>query len=165
MQTSGTPQVNLCPICITSCQRSLAFGKIRSAKNAVSPDTIGSGKHCVSFSGSPGSFPVRRGCPAFRLLTCHLRPGPCRIQSRTGRGLLKFMDPGPPEMGGDFLRAGESVIVFGPARAPCSLLGTRAGVMFSLRRRPPASLSRRSGHRYRACWRSCPLPSRFRRHL
>ena len=22
-----------------------------------------------------------------RLFTCHLRPGPCRIQSRTGRGL------------------------------------------------------------------------------
>jgi hypothetical protein len=39
---------NLRPMFITSCQRSLAFGKIRDAENAVSPDTIGSGKHRVS---------------------------------------------------------------------------------------------------------------------
>lgn len=44
---------NLRPMLITSCQRSLAFGKIRSTKNAVSPDTIGSGKHRVPFRATP----------------------------------------------------------------------------------------------------------------
>ena len=44
---------NLCPMLITSRQHSLAFGKVRSAKNAASPDTIGSGKRRVSFRAAP----------------------------------------------------------------------------------------------------------------
>ena len=39
-------------------------------------------------SGPPHSFQWARGGPAlFGFLSCNLRPGPCRIQSRTGRGL------------------------------------------------------------------------------
>ena len=44
---------NLRPMLITSCQRSLAIRKVRSAKNAAFPDTIGSGKHRVPFRVAP----------------------------------------------------------------------------------------------------------------
>ena len=44
---------NLRPILITSRQHSLAFRKVRSAKNAASPDTIGSGKHRVPLRAAP----------------------------------------------------------------------------------------------------------------
>jgi hypothetical protein len=40
---------NLRPMLITSCQRALAFRKVRSAKNAASPDTIGSGNAAFPF--------------------------------------------------------------------------------------------------------------------
>ena len=50
--------VNLRPMLITSCQRSLAFRKVRSAKNATLPDTIGSGKRRVSFRAAPGLIPL-----------------------------------------------------------------------------------------------------------
>ncbi len=55
---------NLCPMLITSCQHSLAFGKVQSAKNAASPDTIGSGKRRVPFRAAPVHSSVLRGCPA-----------------------------------------------------------------------------------------------------
>ena len=45
--------VNFRPILITSRHRSLAFCKVRSAKNAALPDTIGSGKHRVPFRAAP----------------------------------------------------------------------------------------------------------------
>ena len=107
------------------------------------------GNVAFPFRAAPAHSSVLRGCPAlFSYSRCPFRPGPCRIQSRTGRGLLKFLDPGPPEMGGDFLRAGESVIVLGRPAPLCYLLGTRAGVMLPLRRLPPASLSRQSGRTY-----------------
>ena len=44
---------NMRPMLITSRHGSLAFRKTRSAKNAVSPDTIGSGKHRVPFRAAP----------------------------------------------------------------------------------------------------------------
>jgi len=50
--------VNLRPMLITSRQRSLAFRKVRSAKNATPPDTIGSGKRRVSFRAAPGLIPL-----------------------------------------------------------------------------------------------------------
>ena len=50
--------VNLCPMLITSRQHSLAFGKVRSAKNAASPDTIGSGKRRAFPFGPPRLIPV-----------------------------------------------------------------------------------------------------------
>jgi hypothetical protein len=139
---------NLCPM-LTSCQRSLAFGKVRSAKNAASPGTIGSGKRRVSFRAPP-LIPVRCGAARLYSVILAVFPGLARAVSSParGRGLIKFPDPGPPEMGGDFLRAGESVIVLGRPAPPRSLLGTRAGVMLPLRRRPPASVSHRSGRRY-----------------
>jgi hypothetical protein len=40
---------NLRPMLITSCQCALAFRKVRSAKNAASPDTIGSGNAAFPF--------------------------------------------------------------------------------------------------------------------
>jgi hypothetical protein len=78
---------NLCPMLITSRQHSLAFGKVRSsAKNAASPDTIGSGKRRVSFRATPTHS---SGDGAARLYSV-FRPGPCRIQSSTGRGPYVF---------------------------------------------------------------------------
>ena len=70
--------VNLRPILITSCQRSLAFRKVRSAKNAASPDTIGSGKHRVSFRAAPPHSSGQRGCPPFIQLSCMALSGPAR---------------------------------------------------------------------------------------
>jgi hypothetical protein len=82
--------VNLRPTLITSCQRSLAFCKVRSAKNATPPDTIGSGKRRVSFRAAPASFQWKRGCPA--LFSCHswpyraprARPAPYPVQHGPG---------------------------------------------------------------------------------
>ena len=57
--------VNLRPTLITSCQRSLAFRKVRSAKNAASPDTIGSGNTAFP-SGQPlVTFHWARGSPVY----------------------------------------------------------------------------------------------------
>jgi hypothetical protein len=74
------------PILITSRHRVLAFRKVRNAEKRRSPDTIGSGKRRVSH-GLPHSFQWARGSPHLFACGCAvLRPGPCRIQSRTGRG-------------------------------------------------------------------------------
>jgi hypothetical protein len=80
---------NLRPILITSCQHSLAFRKVRSAKNAASPDTIGSGNTAFPF-GQPRLIPVDNGAARLYsvVLPGPIGPGPCRIQSRTGRGLV-----------------------------------------------------------------------------
>lgn len=61
--------VNLRPTLITSCQRPLAFRKVRSDKNAASPDTIGSGKHRVSFQAAP-PLSSGTGLPGFIRLSC-----------------------------------------------------------------------------------------------
>ena len=88
----------------------------------------------------------RSGWPGFiRLFLLSFQPGPCRIQSRTGRGLLKFLARARRKWEGDFLRAGESVIVFRSARVLCFPPGARvgshasapmpaAGVRFALKR-------------------------------
>jgi hypothetical protein len=69
--------VNLRPTLITSRQRPLAFGKIRSAKNAAPPDTIGSGKRRVSFRAAPASF---QGNGAARhLFSCYALTYECAV--------------------------------------------------------------------------------------
>jgi hypothetical protein len=75
---------------ITSRQRSLAIRKVRSAKNAAFPDTIVLRETPRFLSGSPGSFQCAAGLPGVIQLSLsdYLWPGPCRIQSRTGRGLV-----------------------------------------------------------------------------
>ena len=77
--------VNLCPIVITSCQRSLAFGKVRDAKTRCSPDTIGSGKRRAFPSGQPRPIPVC--CGAARLYSAILvvLSGPARAVSSPAR--------------------------------------------------------------------------------
>ena len=71
---------NLRPTLITSCQRSLAFRKVRSAKNAASPDTIGSREHRVPFRAAPRHIPLGQGQPGLysilcSRLSCRLCPG------------------------------------------------------------------------------------------
>ena len=81
---------NICPMLITSRHGSLAFRKTRSAKKRGVPDTIGSGKHTAFPFGQPRLIPVGDG--AARLYSVFFSgpygPGPCRIQSRTGRVLV-----------------------------------------------------------------------------
>jgi hypothetical protein len=81
---------NICPMLITSRHGSLAFRKVRSTKKRGVPDTIGSGKHTAFPFGQPRLIPVGDG--AARLYSVFFSspygPGPCRIQSRTGRGLV-----------------------------------------------------------------------------
>src|SRR6266699_641869 len=124
---------NLRPMLITSRQRSLAFGKVRDTKNAALPDTIGSGKRRVSFRAAPAHSSVLRGCPAlFSYPLRPFRPGPCRIQSRTGRGLW-------------------------PRLALTGIGGTRAETLFSCpgagpcRDPPPGTGRSHSGFRSHVC--------------
>ena len=112
---------NLRPMLITSRQRSLAFGKVRGAKNAAPPDTIGSGKRRVSFRAAPAHSSVLRGCPAlFSYPRRPFGPGPCRIQSRTGRGLWSRL--ALTESGEHKLR-GFSVVLNRPAPRPSARHG------------------------------------------
>ena len=77
---------NLRPMLITSCQRSLAFRKVRSAKNAASPDTIGSGKRRVSFRAAP-AHSSGWGLPVFIQLSClpsQARPVPYPVPHGPG---------------------------------------------------------------------------------
>jgi len=64
---------NLRPMLITSCQRSLAFCKVRSVKNAASPDTIGSGNTAFPFRAAPRHIPQGQGRPVFIQLACLAR--------------------------------------------------------------------------------------------
>ena len=92
---------NLCPIVITSCQRSLAFGKVRDAKTRRSPDTIGSGKRRAFPSGQPRPIPVC--CGAARLLFSYSRcpSSPARAVSSPARaGGLLIPEPRPAGNGG-----------------------------------------------------------------
>jgi hypothetical protein len=79
--------VNLRPMLITSCHRSLAFRKVRDAKNAASPDTIGSGNTAFP-SGSLGLFEWVTGLPAFIqflfLVPSLARPVPYRVPHGPG---------------------------------------------------------------------------------
>ena len=63
---------------------------VRSARKKRGVPRIPSVPGNVAFpSGPPHSFQWARGGPAlFGFLSCYLRPGPCRIQSRTGRVLF-----------------------------------------------------------------------------
>ena len=97
------------PMLITSCQRPLAFRKLRSARNAASPDTIGSGNTAFPFRAAPRRIPLGWGQPGHYSVSvsrapCLLRPrcrhhsasprslrlgaGPRRIHCDTGRGLV-----------------------------------------------------------------------------
>jgi hypothetical protein len=65
--------VNLRPMLITSCDHPLAFCKVRSAKNAASPDTIGSREHRVSLPGRPWSHSTGLGAPGLYSVMCLAR--------------------------------------------------------------------------------------------
>ena len=75
---------NLRPMLITSRHRSLAFGKIWSAKNAASPDTIGSGKHRVSFRAAPAHSSAA-GLPGLFSFDHGSYRGPARAVSSPAR--------------------------------------------------------------------------------
>jgi len=85
--------VNLRPMLITSCQRSLAFRKIRGTKNAASPDTIGSGKHRVS-SRAASTHSSADGAARLYSVILFSLSGPARAVSSPARagGL-----PGPAD--------------------------------------------------------------------
>ena len=76
---------NLCPIVITSCQRSLAFGKVRDAKTRRSPDTIGSGKRRAFPSGQPRPIPVCCGAARLYSVILVVLSGPARAVSSPAR--------------------------------------------------------------------------------
>ena len=77
---------------ITSRHRSLAFRKTRSAKNAMSPDTIGSGN--IAFPWAAPAHSSGNGAARFYsvIFVASIGPGPCRIQSRAGRVLMALTD-------------------------------------------------------------------------
>jgi hypothetical protein len=83
--------VNSCPTLITSCQRPLAFRKVRGDENAVPPGYHRFRETPRFLPGSPASFQWLRGCPA--LFNCHAWPyragvGPHHIKSGAGRGFI-----------------------------------------------------------------------------
>ena len=83
---------NLRPMLITSRHGSLAFRKTRDAKNAALPGYHRFRETPRFLSGSPGSFEWVTGLPVLiQLFFSGVPwPGPCRIQSRTGRVLVDY---------------------------------------------------------------------------
>ena len=75
--------LNMRPMLITSRHRSLAFRKTRSAKNAMPPDTIGSGN--IAFPWAAPAHSSGNGAARFIQLSSWPSSGPARAVSSPAR--------------------------------------------------------------------------------
>ena len=84
---------NLRPMLITSRHGSLAFRKVRDAKNAALPDTIGSGNSAFPF-GQPRLIPVGDGAArSYSVVLARVNHGPARAVSSPARAGCLWVMP------------------------------------------------------------------------